>query len=77
MPADVSKQLGNALSKKSKYKRIVFIDVNISDKLDKQQAIPYVPELMTGLRRMEGSLKIEWVPGTCSICSFDKLSLSL
>ena len=60
--ADVGKQLGNALRKKAKYKRIVFIDVNVPDKLDEQQVIPYVPELMAGLRRMESSLKIKGVP---------------
>lgn len=60
--ADVGKQLGNALRKKAQYKRVVFIDVNIPDKLDEQQAIPHVPELMAGLRRMESSLKIKGVP---------------
>lgn len=60
--ADVGQQLVKALRKKAKYKRVVFIDVNIPDQVSEEQVIPHAPEIMAGLRRMESDLNIKGVP---------------
>ncbi|MBI5749375.1 MAG: hypothetical protein HZA00_09645 [Nitrospinae bacterium] len=60
--AIISNQLCAALMKEANHKRVVFIDVNVSDNADRVENIKWWRESLESLRHKEGTLMIKGKP---------------
>ncbi len=60
--AKIGNQLYNALRKRANHKRVIFIDVNVPDRVDESQNIQWLNEALDDLRSKETSMTINGGP---------------